>query len=231
MIAQDLLRKEHTLEVNKSNYSIDCFHNAPLTAGVFKSNGIERRRHLWESLLQVDAFGHIMEFGVYKGKTMKHIAKMFPNKICWGFDSFEGLPEPWYTNSSDKEASHPAGRFHWNELEDKPEFADNVKLVAGWFNETLPQWIFENPGPVCFLHIDCDLYSSTSTVLELLNDWIVPGTVIVFDEMYPWGDYNLYDLWADGEYKALGEWLEKYDRAFVPLNHSRHQQCSLRVTK
>jgi hypothetical protein len=68
-------------------------------------------------------------------------------------------------------------------------------------------------------------------VLTLLNDRIVPGTVIAFDEMYPWSDPDAYDLWAEGEYRALGEWLSEFDREFRPLLRSGHQQCSLVVTQ
>ena len=113
----------------------------------------------------------------------------------------------------------------------QPVFAANVKLVPGWFSDSIPPWKAENFGSISFLHVDCDLYSSTRDVLALLNDRIVPGTVIVFDEMYPWSDLAEYDLWAEGEYRALGEWLAEYNRAFRPLLRSGHQQCSLVVTR
>jgi hypothetical protein len=113
----------------------------------------------------------------------------------------------------------------------QPVFAANVQLIPGWFSDSIPPWKAANPGNISFLHVDCDLYSSTRDVLTLLNDRIVPGTVIVFDEMYPWSGLAEYDLWADGEYRALGEWLAEYNRAFRPLLRSGHQQCSLVVTR
>jgi lipopolysaccharide biosynthesis protein len=66
-------------------------------------------------------------------------------------------------------------------------------------------------------------------ILNLLNDRIVPGTVIVFDEMYPWNDLEQYDLWEQGEFQALGEWLRNHQRAFRPLYRNEHQQCSIEV--
>ena len=87
----------------------------------------------------------------------------------------------------------------------------------------------DNPGVVSFLHVDCDLYSSTIDILTLLNDRIVPGTVIVFDEMYPWNDIESYDLWEQGEFRAMGEWVQKYQRTFRTLYRSEHQQCSIEV--
>jgi hypothetical protein len=217
--------------VSSKNYSIDCFHRATPINGVFKSKGIDRKRHLLQVLPCAEIAGHVIEFGVYRGKTMQHISRHFRDRICWGFDSFIGLPEPWYINSGANAKTHPAGKFDMRLEEQQPVFEKNVSLVTGWFNESLPIWLQQHAGPVCFLHIDCDLYSSTKTVLDLLNERIVPGTVIVFDEMYPWADINDYNLWAAGEYQALGEWLEQHDRSFRTLFRSGHQQCSIMVVK
>lgn len=175
--------------------------------------------------------GHVMEFGVYRGKTMQHISEHFSQEICWGFDSFVGLPEAWHIRSGENAKSHPAGKFDMRLESEQPRFRDNVKLVAGWFRDSIPCWLQDNPGTISFLHVDCDLYSSTVTVLDLLNQRIVPGTVIVFDEMYPWDDAEDYDLWHQGEYQALGEWLMAHDRAFRTLLRSRHQQCSIVVAR
>ena len=55
------------------------------------------------------------------------------------------------------------------------------------------------------VHIDVDLYSSTCSVLEFIKDYIVEGTVILFDDWYcfPPGEEK-------GEKKALIEFLKKY---------------------
>lgn len=170
-----------------------------------------------------------MEFGVWSGKTIRHIAAHWPNDIIWGFDSFEGLPEPWYTN----DATHPSHKKGCFSLasQDLPCYPDNVQLIKGWFDQTLPQWISEHQGSVSFLHIDCDLYSSTKTILQTLNDRIRPGTVIAFDEFYPWERSTPYSLWAEGEYRALGEWVQQHDRRFRVLWHSLHQQCSIQIVQ
>lgn len=175
--------------------------------------------------------GQVMEFGVYRGKTMQHISAHFHDQICWGFDSFVGLPEPWHINAGQHAKTHPAGKFDMRQESEQPVFCGNVKLVAGWFDVSLPVWLQDNPGEIKFLHVDCDLYSSTRTVLHLLDSRIVPGTVIVFDEMFPWADPEDYNLWAEGEFRALGEWLAQHDRAFRPLLRSGHQQCSILVLR
>jgi len=215
--------------INSSNYTIDCFHDAVVAESSNTSKKSRRNRHLQRALKSTTISGHVMEFGVWQGKTISLIGKYFSQQRVWGFDSFVGLPEPWFTKSTQQGPSHPAGKFslEGEELVNLP----NVELIAGWFNDTIPTWLEQNSGNICFLHIDSDLYSSALTVLTLLNDRIIPGTVIVFDEMYPWADYNQYDLWAQGEFKALGEWIVNHNREFVPLFRSQHQQCSLQVTK
>lgn len=217
--------------VDAHNYNIDVFHNSVLIHGAGKSKGIDRKRHLMQAMPRAEISGHVMEFGVYRGKTMQHISQHFQDQTCWGFDSFVGLPEPWYINAGENAKTHPAGKFDMRQEPQQPVFRDNVRLVAGWYEDSIPGWLQDNPGQIRFLHVDCDLYSSTRTVLDLLNARIVPGTVIVFDEMYPWADPEDYNLWAEGEFQALGEWLANYDRAFRTLLRSGHQQCSIMIVR
>lgn len=215
--------------IGSSNYTIDCFHNAVVAESFGTTKKAKRYSHLGHALKSTTVLGHVMEFGVWQGRTISRIGRYFSKQKVWGFDSFVGLPESWFTKSNQQGPSHPAGKF---DLEgDLPKSIPNVELVAGWFSDTIPKWLEQNPGNICFLHIDSDLYSSALTVLTLLNHRIVPGTVIVFDEMYPWANYEKYDLWEQGEFKALGEWITNYNREFVPLFRSQHQQCSLKVTK
>ena len=74
------------------------------------------------------------------------------------------------------------------------------------------------------MHIDCDLYSSTKTVLENFHSRIKTGTIIVFDE------YFNYPGWQEGEYKAFVEYIEKSDFSFEYIGYCRyHQQVALKI--
>lgn len=55
--------------------------------------------------------------------------------------------------------------------------------------------------PLAYLHVDCDLYAGSKDIFTLLNHKIVPGTVIVFDELVN------YKLYKEHEVKAFWEWL------------------------
>jgi tetratricopeptide (TPR) repeat protein len=119
------------------------------------------------ALAQAKLDGLVLEFGVYNGKSIRNIAALVQGKVH-GFDSFEGIPENWN--------DEPSGSYSANgEL---PEVPSNVTLHKGWFEKTLPGFIAENSGPVRFMNIDCDLYSSTKTIFDLLGPQIVPGTVM-----------------------------------------------------
>ena len=187
-----------------------------------------RGKHLKKALNRVEIDGAFLEFGVHSGVTINTIAahKASDNKVVHGFDSFEGLPEDWFTHHTHK-TKYTKGYFAVDEL---PKVDKKVKLWKGWFTDTIPQYLEEHQEQIAFLHIDSDLYSSAIDVLYGLKDYIVEGTIIVFDDFYPWGRKN-YPLWQEGEYKALKEWAIEFDRHIEVLYHSSHQQTSIKILK
>ena len=80
-----------------------------------------------------------------------------------------------------------------------PAMPQNVSMHAGWFSETLPAFLDAHAGQVRLAHVDCDLYSSTNTVLEALADRLVAGSVVVFDE------YAGNEHWREDEFRAFQE--------------------------
>jgi len=157
----------------------------------------------------------VCEFGVYSGNTINHISTL-TNRTVFGFDSFEGLPERWRDGF---------GKGHF-EITELPKVRQNVTLVKGWFNDTLPVFIKEHKHDesVGFLHIDCDLYSSTRTVFELLEEKIHPGCIIVFDE------YFNYPGWEEGEYRAFQEFLARTGLRYEYIVYNRlHEQVAVRI--
>jgi hypothetical protein len=211
--------------INKDNYSPSIIQQFKLLEGKVKRGYKDRLRHFLATLSLDMINGCILEFGVYKGETLKILSEFFVNEKVWGFDSFEGLPENWDISNSSN-IMFPKGYFNVDKI---PEFKTNVNLVRGYFENTLPLWIKHHQEPAKLIHIDCDLYSSTKDVLLNLNSIIVPGTIIIFDEFYPWNDYTSYDQWHLGEYKALNEWVLEYNRSFELIHRSGHQQCSIRI--
>lgn len=158
----------------------------------FARNLVQRAPLLEFALSACSVEGLVLEFGVYRGATLKFIAERAMQAVH-GFDSFEGLPEDW-THFQRK------GRFSLEGV--APQFdAPGIELHGGLFCDSLPPFLREHAGLARFIHVDCDLYSSTKDVLTLLEERIVPGTVIVFDE------YLNYPGWREHEYRAFQEFI------------------------
>jgi hypothetical protein len=178
--------------------------------------GFETQRDLINySVQSVDIEGHYLEFGVYTGGTIRYIAKRIGKRTIHGFDSFEGFAEVWSGFSLGHKTFDNKGRL--------PRVPDNVALHRGYFNESLPQWLADNPGPVAFVHIDCNLYSSTKTVLDLLGPRLAVGSVILFDE------YFNYPGWEQHEFKAFQEFVSATGITYTYIAFAR-QQVAVRVT-
>ncbi len=161
--------------------------------------------------------GLVAEFGVYSGSTLRHLASIFgEQQTLYGFDSFEGLPENWQGLSG-------KGAFSSNKV--LPEVPGNVELIVGWFDETLPFWIKEHEGETFrFLHIDCDIYSSTRTVFDRCKALIGPGTVIQFDE------YFNYPYWEQHEHRAFQEFISETQLSYRYVGMVRdHQQVLVQI--
>lgn len=137
--------------------------------------------------------GLTLEFGVYHGRSLRLIAEHAKSEVH-GFDSFRGLPEGWT-------AAEGAGSYSTGGR--KPTLPEHVTLHEGWFEETLPDFMAANRKPVRLAHIDCDLYSSTRTVLEHIGPRLREGSVLVFD------DYLGYPGWREHEYRAFQEFTRE----------------------
>lgn len=149
--------------------------------------------------------GLVLEFGVEKGLSINCLARATPRTVH-GFDSFEGLPEDWSGTGSTRGTFDRRGTL--------PKVPGNVRLHVGWFDATLPAFLKETQETVALLHVDCDIYSSTRTIFDLLADRIRPGSVIVFDE------YFNYPGWRQHEYKAFQEFCTERRRGYRYLGYA-----------
>jgi hypothetical protein len=169
--------------------------------GWFQANGFSftplyvDRRELYAALARDIADERVLylEFGVYQGASLRAWSQLLRNPLSelHGFDSFEGLPEAW-------NAYNPQGEF--DTKVSKVGITDpRVALHVGWFHETLPDFVLPKHDRL-LMHIDADLYSSAKCVLEILQDDIRPGTIILFDEFYD----HMHELRAFREFLASG---------------------------
>jgi Macrocin-O-methyltransferase (TylF) len=162
-------------------------HNANLIRWIDTHTGqVSKFRHRFDLYAGIQAqCGDIpisyLEFGVWRGESLRKWAEInsHPDSRFYGFDSFEGLPEPMY---------HGFGRTTGTDRLDLfgkvPTFADaRIVPIKGWFQKTLPHFLRETDvrHPI-IVNNDSDLYSSTIYTLATLDPVLKMGDMIIFDE-------------------------------------------------
>lgn len=168
--------------------------------------------------------GNVIELGVFKGSSLIRFAtyrELFENtnsrKII-GFDMFGEFPDTNYEDDKkirQKFITEAGQGLSIDELQECFNYKNinNIELIKGDINKTLPQYVEKNPQlRVSLLHIDTDIYEPAKTALNYLYDKIVRGGVIIFD------DYATFP----GETKAVDEFFKDKDiilRKF-PFSHN-----------
>jgi hypothetical protein len=190
---------------HRATISAANFVQTRMRGALFCANRFDHLTCAWEHV----PAGLALEFGVYKGVTINHLARLAPDQQFFGFDSFLGLPEQWSGNRYSQLNFDRKGKI--------PKVPSNVTIVEGWFHETLPSFLAKHNEPIAFMHIDCDIYSSTKTVLDLTAGRLAPGAVLVFDEFFNYQGFELH------EYKAFFEFVERFDVEYRFVGYSGHQ--------
>jgi hypothetical protein len=160
------------------------------------------------ALGEIKGPGLALEFGVATGTTLEMIVDaVAADRAVVGFDTFTGLPEMW-------RSGFPAGEFAQQNL---PDIAD-AELIVGLFEDELPRFLERNDEQIAFMHVDCDLYPSTKTVLDLTGDRLAPDAVILFDEFFN------FPGWREHEYRAWNEFLERTGRTCEYLAYTGNSE-------
>lgn len=130
-------------------------------------------------------FGHIVEFGSYRGGNalfMAYVAeRLYPGMKVYALDTFAGMPE---TNR--KIDAHSAGDFSDVDLDELRQYAfdqgiRNVEFIQGLFDQTAPATL-ERVGKVGLAHIDCDIHSAVAYSYDVVKPYMVERGYIVFDD-------------------------------------------------
>jgi predicted O-methyltransferase YrrM len=165
------------------------------------------------ALAEIKGPGMALEFGVAGGATLTTIADAVgADRLVAGFDAFTGLPETWRTGFT-------RGEF----AQESPEI-DGAQIVVGMFEDTLPAFLAEHDEPIAFVHLDADLYSSTKTVLDLIDGRLGPDAVLLFDEFFN------YPGWQNHESRAFREFIAGTKRTFSYLAYTgNNEQVAIRL--
>jgi hypothetical protein len=142
-----------------------------------------------------------LEFGVSRGDSIRWWVEnnKHPESTFVGFDTFEGIPEPW--------GMWPEGSFSADSQ--APTITDSrCSFVKGLFQDTLPDWLAcHDFSRRMLVHLDADLFTSTLVVLAQLLPKTKKDDILIFDEFSSYLD----------EYRAFAEMTTAYRREFVPL--------------
>lgn len=141
-----------------------------------------------------DVPGSIVECGTGSGNMLAMLfllsKAMGTKRLFWSYDSFEGLPKPSKEDMNSPRSLASEGDLKFGGIQevlgklrdiglDEDTIESDVKLVKGWFTDTLPSY----DGPqIALLHADADLYESTMCILKNLWPKLAVGGVVVFDE-------------------------------------------------
>ena len=174
-----------------------------------------------KKIIKNNVKGDIVECGVWKGISLVFFQKIIEfyeieDKKIFGFDTFEGFPEPGQKditteNASMKEryekAKIKADSSNWNycSLEDvEKNFLNsqtetkNLELIKGKVENTLLD-LKNIPNEISILKLDTCLYEGTKTELEILFPKLQKGGILIVD------NYNNFY----GVRDAVHEYFEK----------------------
>ena len=179
---------------------------------------IERERflnHAFRALAFNGISGDYVEFGCSGGHTFGFAynqAKFNGHGAhFWAFDSFAGLPE-----GESKKDDHPVwqkGALNTG----IDEFHDICRgngvpreaytTVPGFYRETLDNaQEADQPRDIGLAYIDCDMYSSTISVLNYLLPRLKHGMILAFDDYFCWSPTQV-----SGERLAAKEVFEGHE--------------------
>jgi hypothetical protein len=166
----------------------------------------EYTRDLLSSIASHNVPGAFVEFGVFQGAWINRLYEMteqanLSDREIWGFDSFQGLsaPHPEFDTSFWKEGMYAASKAQV-EVNVCAHKRSRLKLVEGFFNESLHAEQAMALGAVAFARIDCDIYEPAKDCLNFLSQRLSHGSILVFDD---WS----HDF-ARGEDRAFAEWFK-----------------------
>lgn len=156
---------------------------------------------LFDSTIQANIHGDVVEFGCYNGTTSVYLRRLLPEgKTLHVYDSFQGLPQKSSIDESPLGLQFQAGELHASQREFRQNFFRAglrlPKIHKAWFQDLTENDI---PEAIAFAFLDGDYYESIMTPLKLIWPRLSPGSIVVVD------DYSNQAL--PGAAKAVDEWL------------------------
>jgi hypothetical protein len=173
---------------------------------------IENTKYFTDVVFDTKIPGVLVECGVAAGAQIAamqdRILKRYNNGLPWiyGFDSFEGIPLASEEDDQQPGVPGPKPEIRYTDKRELlkssgitvhskenvqasikqwfPNNWNNIVLVKGWFQNTLPQYapVLKMLNGISLLRLDGDLYESTKVSLENLFPLMNPGAILIVDD-------------------------------------------------
>lgn len=196
----------------------------------YTKSGPERIEAMKSALRHIDlnnVTGDIVECGVWRGGNIMLARKMCPKRVCWLYDTFEGMTEPGpfdLKRSGNKPPPNKAISKNWTKAsleEVKSNFIEfnlyditKMRFVIG--DVCLTLLLEKNlPENIALLRLDTDWYQSTAVELRQLYPRLVSGGIMIVDDYGHWlGARKAVDDYLSAKEIAL---LQKIDYTAVMM--------------
>ncbi len=157
------------------------------------------------------------EFGVMSCKTFNRVIEWTPNVDArfYGFDTFEGLPEPWVREFGDGPVGVARAAGELKAAYPPAVYDARATLFKGLFQDTLPEAL-QAAFPAgrqarrpLFVNIDSDLYSAALYVLTNMHALLRSGDYVYLDEFFD----------ALNEFSAFNDYIRSFGTRswFIPV--------------
>ena len=162
--------------------------------------------------------GDVVEFGVWNGNNLVTMKKIFDyfkiKKNIIGYDNFKGMPTP------DKK-NYFVGEIDLINYIKRFFRLGSIKIIKDDIMNLEKH--YKDFPKLSMIYIDCDLYKTTSKILETLSDKLNKNGLIVFDE----ANFNI----NKGEGKAAREFYKKNKKKFDKIILKKYYQPDLILRK
>jgi Macrocin-O-methyltransferase (TylF)/Glycosyl transferases group 1 len=132
--------------------------------------------------------GDLVEFGIYKGWWIKFLYECseaigLTDRAVIGYDSFQGLSEPSAAHDTTywKRGMYAAARKEVEEFV-QARSRPRIRLVEGWFADSLGGSEARQVRQIAYARIDCDIYEPAVQCLDYLSNRLSDGAILVFDD-------------------------------------------------
>ena len=153
--------------------------------------------------------------------TTPQIADLIPkNKILYAFDSFEGLKE-------DFSDDHKTGMWIEEGAEQFLNDIHNIKVIKGWYTDTLDNFFKNTKEKISFIHLDCCITSATKYVLDTISKykkWQV-GTIIQFNNIF----YTEGEYWYNSDFELFNKMIKDNNLTVKYLAWAGFCHCAYKI--